>query len=129
MGSGWRKIHVRSRCDPPIAALLTRGDLERAFGGDIQFRGVSYHGAPSPIASGFSYWGGGVDLYGIEEDRRIVVLGIGQLLMESRPESAQSLQRLAKLARDFDLELVNWCRCARASWDSPLFRRLLLGDP
>jgi hypothetical protein len=30
---GWRAIHGRRRTDPPIAAALTRGDIDRAFEG------------------------------------------------------------------------------------------------
>jgi hypothetical protein len=32
---------------------------------------------------------------------------------------------LADLSWEFDLDLVNWCRCERASADSPLFGQML----
>jgi len=120
---GWRKIHVRRRPDPPIAAGLTRTDIDRAFGG-IAFRGISYRGAGSPIVSGYSFRGAdGLECYGIEEDGRVTVLGIVQDAPASPP--ARSAEALAEIAREFDLDLVHWCRCARASWDTPRFRQLV----
>jgi len=123
---GWRKIHVRRRPDPPIAAPLTRKDLDRAFHGGITFRGVSYRGARSPIVSGYSFRAAdGLQCYGVEEDGRVTVLGIAQDTPASPP--FRSAQALAEVAREFDLDLVHWCRCVRVPWDAPLFRHLLLG--
>ncbi len=123
---GWRNIHVRRRPDPPIAAPLTHQHLNLAFGNRLTFRGLSYRGAGSPIVSGYSFRAAdGLECYGVEEDGRVTVLGIVQDLPASPPH--QSAIDLAMIAREFDLDLVHWCRCARASWDMPLFRRLLLG--
>jgi hypothetical protein len=123
---GWRKTHVRRRPDPPITGPLTRQDLARAFGGAVAFRGVTYRGASSPIASGYSFRAAdGLECYGVEEGGRVAVLAIIQEPPASPP--LQSADALAQVAREFDLDLVHWCRCARASWDTPLFRRLLLG--
>lgn len=123
---GWRKIHVRSRPDPPIAGSLTRQHLNRAFGGAVAFRGVSYRGAGSPIVSGYSFRAAdGLECYGIDEGGRVAVLGIVHDSPESPP--VQSADALARIAREFDFDLVHWCRCARVSWESPLFRHLLLG--
>jgi hypothetical protein len=124
---GWRNIHVRRRPDPPIIGPLTRQDVNRAFGGGLTFHGVSYRGAGSPIVSGYSFRAAdGLQCYGVEEDGRVAVLGIVQDAPASPPR--QSADALAEIAREFDLDLVHWCRCARASWDMPLFRRLLLGE-
>jgi hypothetical protein len=125
-GVGWRNIHVRRHPDPPIAAPLTRKDIDRAFGGGLTFRGVSYRGAGSPIVSGYSFRAAdGLQCYGVEEGGRVTVLGIVQDTPASQP--ARSAEALAAIAREFDLDLVHWCRCGRALWDTPLFRQLLLG--
>src|SRR5262249_46799503 len=123
---GWRNIHVRRRPDPPITGPLTRRDLARAVGGTVAFRGVAYRGASSPIVSGYSFRAAdGLECYGVEESGQVAVLGVIQDSPESPP--VQSAEVLARVAREFDLDLVHWCRCARASWDTPLFRQLLLG--
>lgn len=125
-GVGWREVHVRRRPDPPIAAPLTRKDIDRVFGGRVLFRGVSYRDASSPIVSGYSFRAAdGLQCYGIEEGGRVTVLGIVQDASTSPP--ARSAEALAQIAREFDLDLVHWCRCGRASWDALLFRQLLLG--
>jgi hypothetical protein len=122
-GSGWRRIHVRKRPDPPIASDLTLADIDRAFGG-VTFRGVAYHGAGTRIASGFSFDAGGFRCYGIEEGGKVTVLGIAEVA------GGASAEGLARLAREVDLDLVHWCRCARVGWDEPLFAELLvLGLP
>jgi hypothetical protein len=123
---GWRKLHTRSRPDPPIAGLLTLKHMERAFGGTVKFRGVSYRGASSSIVSGYSFRApDGLECYGLAEDGRVMVLGIVQ--EELVPPPTLSADALIEIAREFDLDLVHWCRCGRASWDSPLFRHLLVG--
>ena len=125
-GVAWRKIHVRRRPDPPIAAPLTRQDIDRAFGGGVTFRGVSYHRRRSPIAAGYSFRAAdGLRCYGIEEGGRITVLGIVQDTQKEPP--ARSADALAEIAREFDLDLIHWCRCGRAPCDTRLFRELLLG--
>ena len=122
---GWRKLHVRRRPDPPIISPLRRDRLEHSFGG-LSFRGVSFRGAGSPIMSGFSFRAAdGLECYGVEEEWRVTVLGVVQDVPASPP--ARSADALARIAREFDLDLVHWCRCGRASPDAPLFRHLLLG--
>jgi hypothetical protein len=123
--AGWRKLHVRRRPDPPIISPLTRDQLAYAFGG-LYFRRVGLRGAGSPIVSGFSFRAAdGLECYGAEEEGRVVVLGVVQELLA--PPPTRSADALAQIAREFDLDLVNWCRCERASPDTALFRHLLLG--
>jgi hypothetical protein len=123
---GWRNLHVRRRLDQPIAVPLTLKDVDQAFGGGIAFRGVTYRGARTPIASGYSFIAAdGLQCYGVAEDGHVTVLGI----VQNRPSTpaARSADALTQLARRFDLDLVHWCRCVRASCDNPLFRHLLIG--
>jgi hypothetical protein len=123
---GWREIHVRRRPDPPIAAALSLDGLSRAFGG-VVFRGVTYRGTGSPIASGYSFRGAdGLECYGVTDAGRVTVLGVVQEAVVPAP--VRSAGALIEIAREFDLDLVHWCRCVRAAWDDPLFRRLLVGD-
>lgn len=119
-GAGWKKIHVRKQPDPPIASTLSRADIDRAFGG-VRFRGVCLAG--SPVVSGFSFQAGDLPCYGIEEDGAISVLGIA-----SEATGEEPVEALARIAHEFDLELVHWCRCARVEWDDPLFCHLLKGE-
>jgi hypothetical protein len=122
---GWRKLHVRRQPDPPITAPLTRRRLDDAFGG-LSFRGVSFRGAGSPIVSGFSFRAAdGLECYGAEDGGRVTVLGIIQDVPASPP--VRSADALALISREYDLDLVHWCRCVRASPDTPQFRHLLLG--
>jgi hypothetical protein len=122
---GWRKLHVRRRPDPPLATSLTLKAMDRAFGGGITFRGVSYHGAGSPIVSGYSFRSAdGLQCYGTQENGRVTVLGISQA---ASPSPTRSVEVLADLAKEYDLDLIHWCRCARAAWDDPMFRQLLGG--
>lgn len=121
---GWRKMHVRRRPDPPIVAPLTRRRLDQAFGG-LSFRGIGFHGASSPIASGFSFRAAdGIECYGSDDEGRVTALGIVEGLSASPP--IRSADALVLIAREFDLDLVHWCRCVRASPDTALFRNLLL---
>jgi hypothetical protein len=124
---GWRNLHVRRRPDPPITGTFTLEEVNRAFGGGIRFRGVSYRGTGSPIVSGYSFRAAdGLQCYGTEEGGRVTVLGVAQGTPASPPVG--SADALAEIARAFDLELVQWCRCECASWDAPLFRHMLLGS-
>jgi hypothetical protein len=119
-GIGWKKIHVRKRPDPPIASALGRADINRAFGG-VTFRGVCLAG--SPVVAGFSFRAGDLQCYGIGEDRAISVLGIVQ-----EAAGGEAVEALARIAHEFDLDLVHWCRCVRVEWENTLFRQLLKGE-
>jgi hypothetical protein len=122
---GSREIHVRRRPDPPIAGALTLRDVSRAFGAEIAFGGVSYHGAGARIESGYSFTApDGLRCYGLAQGGRVTVFGIAQQAVDSPP--SRSVDCLAEIAREFNLNLVHWCRCVRASWTDPLFRQLLI---
>jgi hypothetical protein len=123
---GWREIHVRRRPDPPIRSDLFLDDLGHALGA-VAVRGVTYRGADSPIAAGYALRGiDGLQCYGVADAGRVTVLGMGQDPVAPAP--VRSADVLTEIARQFDLDVLHWCRCVRASWDDPLFRRLLVGD-
>lgn len=118
-GVGWKKTHVRRRPDPPIASTLSRQDISRAFGKG-EFAGVCF--GRSTITSGFSFSSGDLRCYGIEEDGAVILLGIAHGTADEATAEA-----LVRLAHEFDLELVQWCRCVRARWDDPPFVPMLIG--
>jgi len=123
---GWREIHVRRQPDPPITGALTLKDLQGAFGG-VALQGVTYEGASSAIESGFAFTSpDGLICYGTTFDGRVTVLGVGQDAVQPPPH--RSAAALAQIARDFELDLVHWCRCGRFSWDDERFHQLVIGD-
>ncbi len=103
-GVGWKKIHVRKRPDPPIVSTLSRADINRAFG-NATFRGVCVAG--SVVVAGYSFQAGDFQCYGIEKNGAISVLGIASVAA-----GEEVVDTLARLAEEFDLELIHWCRCA-----------------
>lgn len=123
---GWHKTHVRTKPVQPIVSNLTLSHLARAM--DCRgVLGVSYHGYGSPVAEGFSLnTGDGLTLYGIAPSSTVQVLGIAHTAADTPSE--KTLQQLAGVAQDFDLCLVNWCRCVRALPGDPWFNALLLGE-
>jgi hypothetical protein len=123
---GWREIHVRARPDPPIPATFTLEDVTHAFGGEIVWGGVSYRGAGSRIKSGYSFaMPDGLRCYGVEQEGRITVFGIAQQAPDSPP--SRSVDCLTRIAREFNIDLIHWCRCVRVPFTDPLFRQLLTG--
>ena len=123
---GWRAIHVRRRPEPPISGPLTLEDVRRALDGEAA-RGAALAGHGSPATGGFSLAAAdGLRCYGIVDSGRVAVLGVDQDGLT--PGVARSAAALADLARGFDLDLVHWCRCVRASADDPSFGGLLAGE-
>lgn len=125
--SGWRKIHVRLRPDPPIPTALTLNDVDRAFDRELTFHGAAYVGAPKKIEAAYSFvTSDGLQCYGLAENGLISVFGVMRNFTAC--SSGRSVDAIRELAREFDLDLIDWCRCARASWDSPAFSELLGSD-
>lgn len=123
-GVGWREIHIRKKLTSPLFAELSLLQLAESLNGRPKLEGVTYRQARSPIADSYSLTlADGLLLYGLAPDGRIGVLAISQYPQTSASE--ESIERLKTLARDFDLNLVSWCRCVRASPNDPAFRSLL----
>ncbi|QDU26361.1 hypothetical protein ETAA8_14390 [Anatilimnocola aggregata] len=122
-GAGWRKVHVRKHPETPIDGFLSLSDLLAAFA-IASPEGLTFHGAATRVEAGFAFTASdGQACYGLAPGGMVTVLGIAQTSLPTLPE--ESITRLAAVAEKFDLELVQWCRCARATADQPLFRQLL----
>jgi hypothetical protein len=123
---GWREIHVRSRPERPLLCTITFAELSECLNVPTR-HGVTYQGAQTQVADGYSLTtADGMSVYGVAPNGNIQVIALAQY-SESSPnvESVESIARLRTLARDFNLDLVYWCRCARVSPDHPLFESLL----
>ena len=70
--------------------------------------------------------GDGFQGYGVEEDGRVTVFGIVQHTPAPLPD--RSIDALVEMARELDLLLVDWCRCALVTPDPRLFRQVLTGE-
>lgn len=123
VGVGFRRLHVRKLIKKSIVRDLTLNDLSDLLGIQVISSGVTYQRANSQIEAGFLITApDGLRLYGLTENGMICVLAIAEEVLEHPPE--QSITALQSLAAKFDLELLHWCTCGRASGTDPSFRRL-----
>ncbi|MCE9548027.1 MAG: hypothetical protein K8T25_21345 [Planctomycetia bacterium] len=123
---GWRNMHVRTRPTRPIVSRLTLSGLAKS-NNVARVREVSYRDAESPIADGYSFSVcDGLFLYGTAPGDVIEVLAVAPMAKE--PPSRDVVERLAQVAQDFDLCLVNWCRCVRAQPSEQWFGAILAGE-
>ena len=121
---GWREVHVRSKPEPPLVRNFALSHLADSLNVSAKSAGVTYHGAQSPIADGYSFTTGeGLSVYGMAPNGNVQVIAFAQYSKFS--PSAESINRLKAFAREFNLDLVYWCRCVRAAPDDPLFRSLI----
>lgn len=120
---GWREIHVRTKPEAPLDCQVTLSDLAVALNATAASVGVTYHGAQSPIIDGYAFRLNGLTVYGVAPENRVQVNAIDRY-SQSLPESG-SIARLQLLAKDLDLDLVYWCRCARIRPGDSLFVSLL----
>jgi hypothetical protein len=123
VGVGFRKLHVRKLIQKSIVCDLTLSDIQDFLGIQAISSGVTYQRATSQIEAGFSITApDGLRLYGLTQNGMISVLAIAEEVLEHAPE--QSIIALQSLAAKFDLELLHWSTCGRASGTGPDFRRL-----
>jgi hypothetical protein len=98
-------------------------DIQDFLGIQAISSGVTYQRATSQIEAGFSITASdGLRLYGLTQHGMISVLAIAEEVLEHAPE--QSIIALQSLASKFDLDLLHWSTCGRASGAGPDFRRL-----
>lgn len=124
---GWREIHVRSKPEIPIPRGPALCDLEDALDVVDRSTGITVRGAQSKIADGFAFATEGPTIVGLAPKGRVQVLAIDRTSAASN--DAKVVDRLASLAADRALDLVDWCRCARVAPDDPRFSELLTGNP
>ncbi len=123
---GWPELRVRSKPRAPLACDLSLGELTRRLAGSVNVEPLAYRAGSSRIDHGFALSSQGGRIYGVAPG------GCVQVLALDPPElgaiDQQSVSALRALAEDFDLELVDWCRCMRAAPSSAAFSRLLAGN-
>ena len=115
---------MRSRPEPPIACRVTLQDVAGIFGLQTAFCGITYSGVDSQIESGYSFTASdGQQFYGLAPEGAVTVFAIAQKSLSETP--VRSIESVQMLAREFNLDLVRWCRCERAGNTDPLFREML----
>ncbi|MFO0898152.1 MAG: hypothetical protein U0836_12070 [Pirellulales bacterium] len=126
VGIGFREIHVRKTPEPPIVSSLALADVVQLLEDATGPAGVTYRGCSTRIVDGFAFaLPEGPVLYGLAPAGRVRVLALD---WESIGKyDMRSVERLKDLACRYELDLVDWCRCCRASWDDPLFSSVLAG--
>ena len=123
-GVGWREMHLRKKPEISIASNIALTYLANLLQSAPKSPGITYDGAQSPIADGYSLTlNDDFAVYGLAPKGKIQVIAIGQDANIAPTE--RSIDLLQQLARKFNLDLVHWCRCIRISPDDPSFRSLL----
>lgn len=124
---GWLEIHVRTKPEMPLVCTLALADLASALNVSVQTAGLTYYGAQSRIADGYSLIANdGLSVYGVAPKGNVQVIAFGQYLDST--QNAESIDRLRTFAHDLNLDVVNWCSCVRAAPGDPLFISLLSAD-
>ncbi len=117
---GWRRLHVRKRIPEPLPAGVAWEAAQRtlgvratehtvAIGGNVVRDGVAL-----PFANGVTLWG-------VQRKGHAVALCIENV----SAASATTVASLKRLADEFDLIIVNWCKC---ECYCPGGRSMRLGD-
>jgi len=123
-GSGWRNLHVRQTPGEPLVQPIQMATVMQVLELTELPQGLGYHGAEHCISDGFSHRSEGATVYGIAARDQISVLG----LIPGETPSAHLATRVKVLAREFEFDLVDWCRCVRVSPDDPRFEMVLFGQ-
>ena len=125
---GWREQYIRQNPENPITSGLSLDTLRDALNSELSFAGVTYPGAPSPIAGGFGMIvNDELPVYGLASEGEVRMLMV-ETLPENSP-STDSVDRLRVFARDYGLHLVNWCECLRVGPEDPRFESLMPSYP
>jgi hypothetical protein len=123
-GIGWKELHIRKKPEIPIASNMALTYLATMLKVSAKSPGITYDGARSPIADGYSLsLNDDFSIYGVAPKGKVQVIAIGQ--DANIPPNDESIDHLHQLARKFNLDLVHWCRCLRVTPDDPAFRSLL----
>jgi hypothetical protein len=123
-GVGWREMHIRTKPEIPIVGNIALTHLASILQVSTKSTGITYDGAQSPIADGYSFTlNDDFSIYGVAPNSKIQVIAIGQAA--NILPNLESIDRLQQLARKFNLDLVDWCRCLRVNPHDPSFGSLL----
>jgi hypothetical protein len=125
-GGGWPEMRVRSKPRSPISRELTLIDLMARLGFYGRPGGLAYRDSARRIQAGFVLALEGLTLYGEAPDGKVSSLGVARNAEQSVP--LESIARLRTLAGDLELDLVDWCHCARMAADRSDFDRWLAGN-
>lgn len=88
---------------------------------------MTYHGAQARIVDGYSFTTtDGLLVYGVAPNEVVRVIGFGHD-NDIAPDS-KSIDCIKALAQNYNLDLVNWCRCIRVAPVDPSFASLLATD-
>ncbi len=124
VGAGWRELHLRKHPEIPIVSNIALTYLAKILNISSKSAGITYDGSQSPITDGYSFQlNDDFSIYGLAPSHKVQVIAIGQ--DANIPPNAASIALLQQLARKFNFDLVNWCRCIRVNSDDPLFTKLL----
>jgi hypothetical protein len=118
-GIGFRQLHVRSRVEPPLEGV-TIGDV-RALGLGAA-RALRLAGHPQRVRGGFAHeLPGGWRLYGVAAGEAVTALGLDP---SGEAPPAATIAALEAFAREHDLILADWCRCAVGEPGTESFARI-----
>jgi hypothetical protein len=121
----WRKVHPRENPDPPIDRRFSTEQMLRHFSLAGPLRGVAFDRTEFVIRDAWAFIASdGMQFYGLSPGGKVSVIGIVQERLPDVPST--SIESLKSLAAEFELELVYWNRCTRASVSDPLFSRLIV---
>lgn len=120
-GSGFNRIHVRSRIPDPLkGSALGLADLEARFGPASS--AVRFHDHGRRITGGFRYdLGGNWMLYGTAAGQQPRVLALAPSADTRTAPAPHLSEALDDLCRGHGMLLIDWCRCTLAEADSVEF--------
>jgi len=111
VGVGFRRCHVRKEPREPFSGTnLTLTDLTSRLGPDRRsYGGLAYRGSSEMIEGGFALETGSLlTIYGLQKDSRITAC----CFFPSKGANGDA-DALLKLAKSYELCLVDWCRAAK----------------
>jgi hypothetical protein len=110
---GFNKIHVRPG-DPLIESVSWQRLRELLVPSSHEYGGVQFRGSAEMAFGSFALGVGPLVWYGLTAHDNVTVLGL-TFATDDGPISTEAIE---PVLREFDLALVDWCRCAAIGPDS-----------
>jgi hypothetical protein len=110
-GGAFKKLHVRSELAAPITrGALRLATLQSAFSSGVTaYDGLAYRGVAGLVEGGFAFkTGGGLAVYGVEAGGGVTTVGL--VVGAKGPDLEADARGLARLLRESELALIDWCR-------------------